>query len=80
MVRINFVTFQIRNMNWKKIMLKKREECLERSFPDFEEKSFNKMKDERHMDMGEFFKYLENHNCGYIFKEYFGVDGKVSGE
>ncbi|KAJ1529729.1 hypothetical protein ONE63_006482 [Megalurothrips usitatus] len=68
---------KIRSMNWKKIMLKKKEICSERAFSNFEEKSFNKCKDERHMDMGEFFKYLENHNCGYILKEYFGVDGKT---
>lgn len=67
-------------MNWKRIMLKKEEDCLERSFGSFEEQSFNKCKDERHMDMGEFFKFLENHNCGYIFKEYFGVDGKTPTE
>ncbi|KAK3915534.1 RWD domain-containing protein 2B [Frankliniella fusca] len=71
---------KIRSMNWKKIMLKKKEECTERCFTTFEETSFNKCKDERHMDMGEFFKYLENHNCGYIFKEYFGVDGKIPTE
>lgn len=71
---------KIRSMNWKKIMLKKKEDCLERCFSSFEETSFNKCKDERHMDMGEFFKYLENHNCGYIFKEYFGVDGKIPTE
>lgn len=67
-------------MNWKKIMLKKKEDCLARAFHNFEETSFNKCKDERHMDMGEFFKYLENHNCGYIFREYFGVDGKIPTE
>ena len=26
------------------------------------------------MDMGEFFKYLQNHNCEYMFKELFGID------
>lgn len=71
---------KIRSMNWKKIMLKKEEDCLERSFSSFEEQSFNKCKDDRHMDMGEFFKFLEFHKCGYIFKEYFGVDGKISAE
>lgn len=29
-----------------------------------------------HMDMGEFYKYLEEHELGYIFKDIFGVEAK----
>uniref|UniRef100_A0A1B6MR14 RWD domain-containing protein n=1 Tax=Graphocephala atropunctata TaxID=36148 RepID=A0A1B6MR14_9HEMI len=80
---------RIRCMNWKKIVCKKKEEeqikkeaTMEslRKFTGFEEISFdggkNKMR-ESHMDMGEFYKYLSDHECGYVFREYFGVDGKV---
>ena len=28
------------------------------------------------MDMGMFFKYLEQHKCSHVFKDYFNVDGK----
>ena len=46
-----------------------------RKFDKFEEIGFVKG-DTRdyHMDMGEFFKYLQNHNCEYMFKELFGID------
>uniref|UniRef100_A0A1B6EHS2 RWD domain-containing protein n=1 Tax=Cuerna arida TaxID=1464854 RepID=A0A1B6EHS2_9HEMI len=80
---------RVRCMNWKKIMCKKKEEKriteeapLEsfRKFTGFQEISFdggkNKMR-ESHMDMGEFYKYLSDHECSYVFRDYFGVDGKV---
>lgn len=74
-------------MNWKKIMCKKKEELpladlsvsTLRKFPDFKEISFEGNKSKRwdyHMDFGEFYKYLTEHNCEYIFKDYFGMDGK----
>ncbi|KAJ8911837.1 hypothetical protein NQ315_012567 [Exocentrus adspersus] len=31
-----------------------------------------------HMDMGELYKYLEEHKVSHIFKEIFGVDAKSS--
>lgn len=76
-------------MNWKKIMCKKKEEEFltnskeidsVRKFSSFEEISFDAKSKGRecHMDMGEFYKYLSNHECGYVFKDYFGVDGKAS--
>lgn len=75
-------------MNWKKIMCKKKEEDdlskgikeLQK-FPDFREISFEANKGKRrdyHMDFGEFYKYLTDHGCDYIFKDYFGIDGKCT--
>lgn len=32
--------------------------------------------DRPHMDLGEFFKYLERQNLGFAFQELFGVQGK----
>lgn len=73
-------------MNWKKIMCKKKEEedldrkdiNTLRKFSDFKEISFEGSKSKRdyHMDFGEFYKYLTEHSCDYIFKDYFGIDGK----
>ena len=76
----------IKQWNWKQINVKFQEdhhdegisqENMEnfRKFDKFEEIGFVKG-DTRdyHMDMGEFFKYLQNHNCEYMFKELFGID------
>lgn len=80
---------KIRCMNWKKIMCKKKEEVpitdsknidSFRKFISFQEISFDGGKSkgrECHMDMGEFYRYLSEHDCGYVFKDYFGVDGKI---
>jgi hypothetical protein len=80
---------KVKCMNWKKIMCKKKEvinlnslsvDSL-RKFSAFQEISFecgkNKSRD-CHMDMGELYHYLAEHNCSYVFKDYFGVDGKYS--
>ena len=76
-------------MNWKKIMCKKKEvinlnsmsvDSL-RKFSAFQEISFECGKSKSrdcHMDMGELYHYLAEHNCSYVFKDYFGVDGKYS--
>ncbi|XP_076362841.1 RWD domain-containing protein 2A [Tachypleus tridentatus] len=77
----------IKNMNWKKIVLKKNENLETKNsatntgkhFQTFDEISFQPRRGpgkEYHMDMGEFFKYLEKHNCSYAFSDLFGVDGK----
>ncbi|XP_067125208.1 RWD domain-containing protein 2A [Centruroides vittatus] len=84
----NYFWHKIKHMNWKKIILKKKE-ILEldsknnlRKFGTFEEISFQPRKGpgrEYHMDMGEFFHFLEEHHCGYVFRDYFGIDGRLSG-
>ncbi|KAL3267312.1 hypothetical protein HHI36_011444 [Cryptolaemus montrouzieri] len=73
----------IRSMTWKKIYCKITEEFDDESdflkFDKFEEVSFqtNNLKC-NHMDMGELCKYLEIHKCSYIFKDLFGVEGKLT--
>lgn len=52
-----------------------------RKFISFQEISFDGGKNkgrECHMNMGEFYRYLNEHDCGYVFKDYFGVDGKIA--
>lgn len=78
-------------MNWKKIVCKKIEEvakvgkdesieCFQK-FTGFEEiyfdRNLNKSRD-FHMNMGDFYKYLSSHECGHIFKDFFGLEGKAS--
>lgn len=74
----------IKSMNWKRIFCKYTEDGGKNrntflKFDQFEEKVFqnNSIKC-NHMDMGELFKFLEVHKCGYVFKELFGVEAKAS--
>jgi len=68
----------------KEVMSGKADERSLRYFTKFEEISFLSPNQQTryhksgsaNMDMGLFFKYLEDHNCGYVFKDYFNVDGK----
>ncbi len=74
----------IKSWNWKKINVRTQESfkvkdnddlCLWRKFSIFEEIGFVKGETrDYHMDMGEFFKYLQSHNCQPLFKELFGID------
>ncbi|ENN71057.1 RWD domain-containing protein 2A [Dendroctonus ponderosae] len=74
----------VKNMNWKKIFCKITESNKEDSkggtflrFKDFLELVFeNHGPKFNHMDMGEFYRYLEAHEVANIFKEIFGVDAK----
>ncbi|XP_018329910.1 RWD domain-containing protein 2A [Agrilus planipennis] len=71
----------IRNMGWKKLFVKIYEECKEDpktfcKFDCFEEVVFQTSNLKcQHMDLGEFLKFLEEHKCGHVFKDLFGVDG-----
>ncbi|XP_060530319.1 RWD domain-containing protein 2A isoform X2 [Cylas formicarius] len=74
----------VRSLNWKKIICKVTEENNEKKstflkFENFEEVIFGYQGGAKinHMDKGEFYKFLEAHKLGYIFKELFGVDGKA---
>lgn len=29
-----------------------------------------------HVNMGDVLRYLEDHECGYVFKDYFGISGR----
>lgn len=77
--------FQIKSMTWQKITCIKKEEVKMaanvtydnlRKFNGFCELNFSTSK--IHMDMGKLYAYLEEHKCGYIFKDYFGFEGKTS--
>eukprot|EP00090_Calanus_glacialis_P013811 TRINITY_DN22461_c0_g1_i1.p1 TRINITY_DN22461_c0_g1~~TRINITY_DN22461_c0_g1_i1.p1 ORF type:complete len:301 (+),score=87.20 TRINITY_DN22461_c0_g1_i1:34-903(+) len=71
----------VRHWNWKKINVKIQEDKDtedvdgERLFDKFEEIGTVKNTGrDYHMDMGEFYRYLESHNCTWMFKELFGID------
>lgn len=79
---------RVRSWNWQKILCKNKETediigetdlKILRRFIGFEELgSDNDIRiksDGKHVDMGDVFRYLEKHQSGYMFKEYFGVDG-----
>ena len=74
----------IKSWNWKKINVKVQEDhSLEsrhhcdgqRQFQKFQELAFVKAGEIRdyHMDMGQFFNFLKEHNSEYMFKELFGI-------
>ena len=68
----------VRSWNWQRINVKIHEELEDyvdegqRLFGKFEEVGVLKNTERsNHMDMGEFQKYLESHNCQWVFKELF---------
>ncbi len=78
------VWLAIRGWNWKKINVKIQEDSettsstldQSRRFDTFREIGFVKSGESRdyHMDMGEFYSYLKEHNSDYMFREFFGLD------
>ena len=71
---------RIRSLNWQKIVLKNEEESEKRVFDNFQELCLGDAKKAGrgfHMDMGLFYKFLEDHACGHVFKDYFGFDATV---
>jgi len=78
----------LRKMNWKSITCRKQEIVKCAAIKDvkchcklqgFGELSFDTHGPRgNHMSMGQFYQYLEQHQLGYMFKELFGVDGKLS--
>ncbi|XP_072040681.1 RWD domain-containing protein 2A-like [Amphiura filiformis] len=86
---------RIRRWNWKKISCKHREDIPlkdgdeERTFDElrkfegFEEKEFDVRGGpgrEYHMDLGLFYKFLEQKQCGFVFKLLLGVEGKFASD
>jgi hypothetical protein len=75
---------RLRRLNWKKITCRHRQlgdrnQSIEeqRIFTGFEELAFDVHGTrESHMDMGQFFQYLQKHNLSEIFPILFGVEGK----
>ncbi|KAL1509269.1 hypothetical protein ABEB36_004032 [Hypothenemus hampei] len=76
----------VKSMNWKRIFCKVTESNKEETkstnflkFHGFVEKVFeNHGPKYNHMNMGEFFKYLDEHQLAYIFKDLFGVEARSS--
>lgn len=83
--------YRIRQVPWKRIVCLKKEVEEEeehktvenhkqlRRFQKFEEVHFEVAKSNGRdfkMDMGAFYGFLEQHHCGYVFKDYFGIEGK----
>ena len=68
----------IKSWNWKKINVRFQEEGPIRKFKGFSELAFVKSLESRdyHMDMGEFFNFLVEHDSDHMFKELFGIDKK----
>ena len=83
---------RIRNMQWKKITMKEKEDSdIEsektvdhyRKFENFEEKNFDARAGRGrgvHMNLGQLYQYLEQRDCGPIFTLFFGVDGRLAEE
>ncbi|XP_015905541.1 RWD domain-containing protein 2A [Parasteatoda tepidariorum] len=79
----------LKQMTWKKLSLVKEETVVTDSdesdfkkFDKFQEISFQVRRGpakEYHMDMGQFLKYLEEHNCSYAFNDLLGLEGHSSG-
>lgn len=76
----------IRNWNWKRLMIKEKEEIIiditeiekSRKFEHFSEKCFDPRAGrsrEVHMDFGLLFTFLEDNGFKHIFYLYFGVEG-----
>ena len=70
----------VRSWNWQRLSVKVQEDFTtenldsNRLFGKFEEIGVVKNTERsNHMDMGEFQKYLESHNCQWIFKELFSI-------
>lgn len=78
--------FKVKSMPWKKIICRKQENVPTggvaidklRKFVGFKEVAFQSQNlTSKHMNMGDLYKFLDQHGCAYAFKEYFGVDGKI---
>lgn len=76
---------KIKVMNWHRILIKLIEdEILDkgkdlnimRKYSNFQEISFPSS--DRHNDMGQLLKYLSEHQSQHVFKDLFGIEGKVA--
>jgi len=69
---------RVRSMNWQKISCKLKEdteeEALWKKFSHFT--NITHIRDSHQSDMKAFLLFLEEHASYYVFKEYFGFDGK----
>lgn len=69
---------RLRSLPWKRITCKTKEICTTRTFGSFEELCFDVHGAHNyHMDLGQFYEFLVKNSLGHMFKELFGVEGKV---
>ncbi|XP_004468721.2 RWD domain-containing protein 2B [Dasypus novemcinctus] len=78
---------RLRKLNWKRILIRHREDIpfdatndemeKQRKFSIFEEKVFN-VNGARgnHMDFGQLYQFLSAKGCGDVFRMFFGVEGQ----
>ena len=73
-VHNQYLILKVRSMNWQRITCKLQEnaegETVWRRFPEFTNITH------KVTDMKAFLHFLESHNSHYVFKEFFGFDGK----
>ena len=80
--------YRIRRLNWKRLVIKEQETKeignddirKHTKFDDFEEKVFDARGGkgrEYHMDLGQLYDFLVQHDSGQIFSLYFGVEGRA---
>lgn len=87
--KLAFSCPQVRSWTWQKILCKKQEEKKLTNVDDLSKHSrfsgFQELGTETnirvksggfHVDMGDLFRYLEQHHSAYMFEEYFGVGGR----
>ena len=84
LANVNDFFQRLRNMTWKRMTCKYREEMTGpvdelRAFSGFGEMNFDAHGGRHnHMDMGLFFQYLEKHKLGEMFEVLFGVEGRLA--
>ncbi|KAK7097059.1 RWD domain-containing protein 2B-like [Littorina saxatilis] len=83
--------YRIRRLNWKRIMIKEQEVmeldgkkpsvlCKFLKFQELELEVQGGKGRNYHMNLGKFKEFLEEHDSGYMFLMYFGIEGKSAGE
>lgn len=79
--------FRLRKLNWKRILIRHREDIpfdgsneeleRQRKFSIFEEKVFSVSGARgNHMDFGQLYQFLNAKGCGDVFQMFFGVEGQ----
>ena len=86
--KTSIVVRRLRRQTWKRLTVVHREESEvafknldnERKFPNLVSEMDFGVHGGRdyHMDLGKFFEYLKEHQCGQMFPILFGVEGKIS--
>ncbi|KAK7471339.1 hypothetical protein BaRGS_00036014 [Batillaria attramentaria] len=83
--------YRVRRLNWKRIMIKEQEVielegreiaslCKFGKFQELELEVQGGKGRNYHMDLGQFYEFLQEHDSANIFPMYFGVEGKTVGD